>query len=143
MFWKTRNSHILLMTVLTGTTFQRQRAEWLATRVQRQVDGRGVWGRRDTCTCVAEYLCCPPETIPTLDYESESVVSCVLLFATLWTVACQAPLSMGFSRQEYQRIPSLGDLLDTGIKPGSPALQTDSLPSDLNPTSVFFYLLVV
>ena len=33
--------------------------------------------------------------------ESESVLSCVRLFVTLWTVAYQAPLSMGFSRQEY------------------------------------------
>ena len=51
---------------------------------------------------------------------------------TLWTVAHQAPLSMGFSRQEYwSELPcsSAGDLPDPGIKPGSPALQADSLPS--------------
>ena len=65
------------------------------------------------------------------------LVSCVPLFATPWTVACQAPLSMEFSRQEYWRIPSPVDLLDPGIKPQSLALQTDSLPSDLNPTSAF------
>ena len=44
----------------------------------------------------------------------------------------QAPLSMGFSRQEYWSglpFPSPGDLHDPGIKPGSPALQADSLPS--------------
>ena len=48
-----------------------------------------------------------------------------------WTVALQAPLSMGFSRQEYWSglpFPSPGDLPDPGIKPVSPALQTDSLP---------------
>ena len=48
--------------------------------------------------------------------------SCVQLFATLWTVACQAPLSMGFSRQEYWgglRFPSLGDLPHPGIEPRS------------------------
>ena len=48
------------------------------------------------------------------------------------TVACQAPLSMGFSRQEYWSgllfLPA-GDLLDPGIKPESPALQSDSLQS--------------
>ena len=47
----------------------------------------------------------------------------VQLFATLWTVACQALLSMGFSRQEYWSglpFPSPGDLLDPGIKPRSP-----------------------
>ena len=53
----------------------------------------------------------------------------VWLFVTPWTVACQAPLSLGFSRQEYWSglpFPSLGDLPDPGIKPGSPALQADS-----------------
>ena len=52
---------------------------------------------------------------------------------TLWTVACQAPLSMGFSRQEYWSVlsfPSLGDLPDPGIELRSPALQADSLPSE-------------
>ena len=47
-----------------------------------------------------------------------------------WTVACQAPLSMGFSMQEYWGwlpFPSPGDLLDPGIKPGSLTLQADSL----------------
>ena len=53
---------------------------------------------------------------------------------TQWTVARQAPLSMGFSRQEYWRglpFPSPGDLSDPGIKPGSPALRADSLPAKL------------
>ena len=50
---------------------------------------------------------------------------------TPWTVACQAPLSMGFSRQEYWSglsWPPSGDLPDPGMKPASPALQMDSLP---------------
>ena len=58
----------------------------------------------------------------------------VRLFATPWTVACQAPLFMGFSRKEYWSglpFPSPGDLPDPGIEPGSPALQADSLPSEL------------
>ena len=49
---------------------------------------------------------------------------------TPWTVDCQAPLSMEFSRQEYWSglpFPSLGDLPDPGIEPGSPVLQADSL----------------
>ena len=53
------------------------------------------------------------------------VLSHVGLFATPWTVAHQAPLSMGFSRQEYWSglpFPSPGDLLDPGIEPMSPAL---------------------
>ena len=51
-----------------------------------------------------------------------SYFSCVQLFGTLWTVACEAPLSMGFSRQEYWSgvpFPSLGDFLDPGIEPTS------------------------
>ena len=45
--------------------------------------------------------------------------SCVWLFVTLWTIACQAPLSMGFSRQEYQNglpCPPQGDLPDPRIE---------------------------
>ena len=56
----------------------------------------------------------------------------VQLFATLWTVAHQAPLSMGFSRQEHwSRLPCTppGDLPDPRIKPLSPTLQADSLPT--------------
>ena len=52
--------------------------------------------------------------------------------ATPWTVAHQAPLSMGFSRQEYWNevpSPSLEDLANLGIEPRSPALQAGSLPS--------------
>ena len=55
----------------------------------------------------------------------------VLLCATLWAAARQAPLSMGLSRQEYWSglpCPPSGDLPDPGIKPRSPALQADSLP---------------
>ena len=51
-----------------------------------------------------------------------SLFSRVQLFATPWTVACQAPLSVGFSRQEYWSellCPPPGDLPDTGIKPVS------------------------
>ena len=56
--------------------------------------------------------------------------SCVQLFVNLWTVASQASLSMGFSMQEYWNGLSCsppGDLPDPGIKPGSPALQVNSL----------------
>ena len=49
-------------------------------------------------------------------------LSRVLFFATLWTVSCQAPLSMGFSWQEYWSglpCPPPGDLPDPGIEPAS------------------------
>ena len=58
----------------------------------------------------------------------------VQLFGTPWTVAYQASPSMGFSRQEYLSglpFPSPGDLPDPGIKPRSPELQADALPSKL------------
>ena len=60
-------------------------------------------------------------------------LSRVQLFATPWTVAYQAPLSMGFSRQESWSglpFPSPVDLPDPGIEPGSPTLQADALPSE-------------
>ena len=61
-----------------------------------------------------------------------------MVFSTLWNLrhpveACQAPLSMGFSRQESWSelpCPPPGDLPDPGIKPGSPALQVDALPTE-------------
>ena len=59
--------------------------------------------------------------------------SCPTL-VTPWIVACQSPLSMGFPRQEYWSglpFPSPGDLWDPGIKPRSPALQVNSLPTEL------------
>ena len=52
--------------------------------------------------------------------------SCVWLFVALWTIVCQAPLSMEFSRQEYWSglpFPSPGDLPDPGIEPRSPAFR--------------------
>ena len=57
-------------------------------------------------------------------------LSCVQLFVTPWTVACQDPLSMEFSRQEYwSGLPfsSPGDLPHPRMEPGCPELQVDSL----------------
>ena len=56
-------------------------------------------------------------------------LSRVRLFVTPWTVAHQAPPSMGFSTQEYWTglpFPSTGDFPDSGIEAGSPTLQADS-----------------
>ena len=62
-------------------------------------------------------------------YVSRSVVYDSV---TPWTVAFQAPLSMGFSREIWSGLPfpSLGDLPNLGIEAGYPALQADSLPSE-------------
>ena len=79
------------------------------------------------CVCVCEWL------------------SRVRYFATPWTVTCQAPLSMKFSRQEYWSglpLPSPGDLPDPEIEPGSPALQADALPSS-ELSSVYYLLSLV
>ena len=65
---------------------------------------------------------------------SELVAKSCLTLAAPWTVARQAPLSMGFSRQEYWiaglPFPSPGHLPNPGIEPRSPALQADSLPTE-------------
>ena len=56
---------------------------------------------------------------------SAQLLSCVQLFVTPWAAACLAPLSMGFSRQEYWvglPFPTPGDLPNPGIEPESPAL---------------------
>ena len=63
------------------------------------------------------------------------LLSHVWLFATLWTVACQAPLSMGFSREYWTGMPFpySGDLPDPGVEPEStvsPASQAESLPAE-------------
>ena len=80
-------------------------------------------------------------------YGEVRSLSHVRPFATPWTVAHQAPLSMGFSRQEYwSGLPCIapGDLPDPGIEPRSPTLQADALTSaaaaaaKLLPTSVGF-----
>ena len=95
-----------------GSTIQHKE---LCSMLCGNLDGREVWGRMDTCVhigvcvCIAESLCFPPETVTALliSYECESEVaqSCPTL-CDPWTVAHQAPPSMGFSRQEYSsRLP--------------------------------------
>ena len=70
------------------------------------------------------------------------VTQLCLTFATQWTVARQAPLSIEFSRQKYWSglpFPSPGDLPDPGIEPGYPALQVDSLPSESPENTLFTF----
>ena len=88
-----------------------------------------TWIQPVECT---KQACVPPRHRPaaSVHLELEAVRACLVAlvvsdFATLWTVACQASLSMGFSRQEYWSglpFPPPGDLPDPGIKPISPAL---------------------
>ena len=76
--------------------------------------------------------------VPSLGWEDplekeKATQSSILAWRIPWTVACQAPLSMGFSRQEYWSgwpFPSPGDLPGPEIEPRPPALQADSLPAE-------------
>ena len=78
----------------------------------------------------------PGEISTTSDMQMKVKVkslSRVWLFVTPWTLAHQAPQSMGFSRQEYWSglpFPSPGDVPDPGIEPRSPTLQADALTSE-------------
>ena len=80
-----------------------------------------------------------PKGFSLKNWCSVSVYVCLCVCSLmLWDsgdcIACQAPLSMEFSRQEYWTglpFPTSGDLPNPGIKPMSPALQADSLPSNL------------
>ena len=68
-------------------------------------------------------------------------LSRIRLFATPWSVAHQAPPSMGISRQEYWSglpFPSPGDLSDPRIEPGSPEWKTHALPSEPPGKSISF-----
>ena len=68
-----------------------------------------------------------------LSLKTLKIAQSCLLFATPWTIACQAALSIEFSKHEYWSglpFPSPGNLPDPGIEPSSPALQVDSLPSE-------------
>ena len=68
-----------------------------------------------------------------VQFSSVQALSHVQLFVTPWTVAYQAPHSVGFSRQEYWNglpFPHPEDLPDPGIEPRSPTLQADALTSE-------------
>ena len=70
-------------------------------------------------------------------------LSCVQYFVTLWTVAHQAPLSMGFFTQEYWSGLSFappGDRPDSGLKPSSPELQVDFLPT--SPSYIYIHVYI-
>ena len=102
----------------------------LGTRSSRKTDLRAVCLLQQVLKIHVKLICV------TYTRARRACMLChVWFFETLWTAACQAPLSMGFSRKEYWSrllFPSLGDPL-TGIEPTSPvspALQADSLPPE-------------
>ena len=72
--------------------------------------------------------------------------SCLTLCDPMDCSPCQAPLSMGFSRQKYWSglpCPPPGDLPKPGIKPRSSMLQADSLPSEPLGKPIFLYIYVM
>ena len=87
--------------------------------------------RRQPSRSQGERSCCPTQfTCPVCSCCHYLVLKSCLTLLWPWTVAHQAPLSMGFLRQEHGSglpFPSPGDLPHPGVKPGSPALQVDSL----------------
>ena len=92
---------------------------------------------------LSEFFCCRllPLYCSSLFFSSLCSFSCVPLFATLWTVEPQAPLSMGFSKAEYWSglpYPPPGDLLDPGVP--SSSLGSFYLGSPIKP--VFYFLSV-
>ena len=124
---------------------------WLNGRKFKQTLGVGYgqgslaccspWGCKDSDT--TERMNWTEHLILLLCFYGSGLVgkSCPTL-ATPWTVACQAPLSMGFSRQEYWSglpFPSPGNLPNPRIKPRSPALQADSLPTELQGKPLCFH----
>ena len=82
---------------------------------------RWLWQFGVFCSSIWIFIC--SDSVKNVMGVLIDVVSCVWLIATLWTVAHQAPLSMGFSRQEYWCVMSCPSV--------SPALQADSLPFNL------------
>ena len=81
------------------------------------------------------------DSLPSHSSPCVKSLSRVQLFATPWTIAHQAPLSMGFSRHEYWNglpFPSPGDLPNTGIKPGTPAQPLFPKLESLSRESAFF-----
>ena len=95
-------------------------------------------GILDHLTCLLRNLCAGQEATVrtghgTTGKKKVKSLSSVRLFATPWTIAYQAPPSMGFSRQEYWSwllFSSPGYPPNPGIKPRSSALQADALPSE-------------
>ena len=106
---------------MDSTWKPRKLADW----VNRWWEARGRWKGPEGKMSGAE--------APHTSQESESVnrFSRVQLFVTPWTIAHQAPLSMGFPRQYWSGLPfPPEDLLNPGIKSGSPELQGDSLSAE-------------
>ena len=111
--------------------------ERVAISFSRGFSGPREWTQRPRdwiqVSCIVDRFFTVWATKETLLVIKVKPRSHIRLFATPWAIGYQAPLSMGLTRQEYWSglpFPSPGDLPNTGIELGSPALQTDALPSE-------------
>ena len=103
--------------------FQARLLEWVPISFSRGSCQPRYWTLVFCSSCMASRL-----------VGGNLVAKSCLTLVTPWTIACQDPLSMGFSRQGYWSglpFPSPGGLPNPGIEPGSPALQADSLLTEL------------
>ena len=94
-------------------------------------------------SCIVRRILLPPSHQGSPFISLKMLVAQWCLTVIPWTIACQAPLSMELSRQEYcSGLPSPfpGDLLDSGIEPGSTALQVDFLLSEPSGKPIHAYI---
>ena len=116
--------------------FQAGILEWVAIFYSRDLSSPGIELTFMASPALAGRSC--PTTPPGKPYLLSCVLytyslSCVLHFVTPWTVALQAPLSMGFLQEEsWSGVPwpPPGDLPNPGMEPRSLTLQADSFPSE-------------
>ena len=108
---------------MEGKDILRVRGEWTRQNVANKI--RKMSSAVDLMAC---------SSVISVSWKLKvKLLSLVWRFATPWTVAHQAPPSMGFSRQEHWSglpFPFPGDLPDPGIEPRSPALEADALTSE-------------
>ena len=134
--------------ILTSGRQKETESEWIGeggtegeiVKGQMEVGNRRIKGIRDLYNVF--WLCQMYLFLQKVKVKCKSL-RCVQIFVTAWTVACQSPLSMGSSRQEYwsgSPFPSSGDLSDPGIETRSPVLQADSLQSEPPDSSQWFLL---
>ena len=132
------SSHWIISTDLQGGLSRTHQWAWPCGPMQRE--SRGIFVQGGCRECSQEYNLGEPSQSKMGEVWSSSKKEEKTGWSrgqvesvTPWAVACQAPLPMGFSRQEYWSglpFPSLGDLPNPGIEPRSP-LQADCLPPKL------------
>ena len=120
------------MDCLVHGILQAKILEWVAFPFSMDLPAQGSNLGLPNCRQIL-YLLSHQRSLRALCMHAKSFQSCPTL-CNLTNCSCRTPLSMGFSRQECWSglpFPSPGNLPNPGIKPSSPALQADSLPTEL------------